>query len=88
MPAEKSRELVSIHILDEDAAPASGHQRIAARVGRRHILPVAFQNAAGIRSRQLGGETWTYGQHHSHNSLLWTGIARSGVFQRKFCRKR
>ena len=46
------KERVSIDVFDDGAPAAPGHQRIAPRVGRGNKLPVEFNNASSIRTRQ------------------------------------
>ena len=45
-------ELIAVHVGDDDAATAFGHERIGAGVGRGNILIVAFENALGVGTGQ------------------------------------
>ena len=48
----KVEELVAVHVFDAGAAAALGHQRIAARVGRRDVLMIEVEDSLGFRARQ------------------------------------
>ena len=50
----KIEELVAVHVFDDEAAAALGHQRIRAGVGGRKILSVTFECALRIGAGQLG----------------------------------
>ncbi len=42
-------EGVAVHVFDDGAVPALGHQRIVARIRRRHEFCVLLQDALGVR---------------------------------------
>ena len=45
---------IAVHVLDDRPAAPGAHQRIDARVRRRHVLLVALQQGLGVTTRQRG----------------------------------
>ena len=77
------QEDVAVDVFDERAAAASGHQRIAARVRRREVLPIEFEDANRVGTRQRSHQVRKSRFCHSHRFLPKKLAAMRPRVQRK-----
>ncbi len=57
----KIQKQIAIHVLNHRATPALGHERVAARVGRRNELRVPRDHFLCIRTRKRRQQEWEFG---------------------------